>query len=299
MHDLPSFRTLRAFEAAARLRSYSRAAEQLGLTHSAISHAVRDLEVRVGTKLFERHGNTMQPTTFGNQLVPTIRQSLELLTSIFPQPAAEGPTHLRISVLPSFASHWLIRRLADFHMRYPSIAIVLDSRIELANIGPKGVDAAIRFGEGEWSGLLSTRLATETAFPVCSPAYLARRDLTTAEDLRACRLLRHSWQPWTPWFHAAGLAVSEPLSPPPYEDAGLLVDAAIAGDGVALVRRLLVADGLSSGVLVQPFSTEIPFPGAYYLVRSSRSSPKDALIDHFTEWLLEKLGEEVRGTSTS
>jgi LysR family glycine cleavage system transcriptional activator len=213
MHELPSLRSLRAFEMAARLRSYSRAAEQLGLTHSAISHAIRDLESRLGARFFERQGNGMQPTTAAHRLLPTIRQSLALLTSVFPEPSADGPTSLRISVLPSFASHWLVRRLADFHARHPGIVIVLDSRIELASIGPKGVDAAIRFRDGRWPGLVSTWLAIDSAFPVCSPAYRAAMALETVEDLRRCRLLQHSWLTWTPWFQAAGALIPEPLSP--------------------------------------------------------------------------------------
>jgi LysR family glycine cleavage system transcriptional activator len=231
----------------------------------------------------------MQPTQAGNRLLPTVRQSLALLASIFPEKATQGPRQLRISVLPSFASHWLIRRLADFHARHPEIVVVLDARIELATIGPRGVDAAIRFGDGEWPGLISTWLADETAFPVCSPAYRAQLALIEPADLQRCRLLRHSWQTWTSWFQAAGVAMPEPATPPPYDDAGHLVDAAIAGDGVALARGTLVEDSLSSGALVRPFAPTVPFPGDYYLVRSVRTSPKDVLTDLFSEWLREKI----------
>jgi LysR family glycine cleavage system transcriptional activator len=292
MRDLPSIRVLRAFETAARLRSYSRAAEQLGLTHGAISHAIRDLEARVGARLFERQGNRMQPTQAGSELLPTIRQALALLVSVFPAPQDGGPASLRISVLPSFASHWLTRRLPEFHAQHPHIVVGLDLRVELAPMGQDGVDAAVRFGDGGWPGLTSAWLTGETAFPVCSPDYRARHNLDTAEDLRRCRLLRHTWQPWTSWFQEAGLVMPEPVTPSPFGDAGLLVDAAIAGDGVALARKILVADSLAIGVLVKPFQKEIELPGGYYLVRAEGAPLKAPLIDCFGSWLRDKIRRE-------
>jgi LysR family glycine cleavage system transcriptional activator len=268
-----------AFEAAARL------------THGAISHRIRALEAQVGAPLFERRGNTMQPTAAAARLLPTLTQSLNLLVSIFPDTPYDGPVDLRISTLPSLASRWLVPRLPDFHAAHPDIGISLDATLDLVPLNAKGVDAAIRFGEGRWPSITATHLAKETVFPVCSPAFRDRNRLGHPEDLRHCRLLRHSWQPWAAWFQVAGVNIPEPSAPPAYDDAGLLIDAAIAGDGVALARRILVADSCAEGKLVRPFDIHLPVPGGYYFARGSGQTDKARETKKFSDWVRERLAE--------
>lgn len=249
MYRPPSIQTLRAFDAAARLNSFSRAAEELGITHGAVSHRIREIEERLGTTMFERRGNSMEPTATARQLLPVVRQSLDLIASVFPPPTIVGQQVLKIGVLPSFAANWLVPRLNAFHATHPDIAITLDARLEMSKIGARGVDAAIRYGNGRWPGVSVERLLGDTLFPACSPEYCARMGIDGQGDFGRCHLLRNSWHPWTPWFHKAGLVMTEPSNSVPYDDAGLMLDATLAGHGVGLVRKIIAHDALATGRL--------------------------------------------------
>lgn len=292
MYQPPSLQTLRAFEAAARHRSYSRAAEELGLTHGAISHRIRELETRLGTIMFERRGNSMEPTLAARRLLPTLRQSLDLIASIFPAPATANRQVLRIGLLPSFAAHWLVPRLDAFHAAHPDVAVALAPTLETSRFGQGGVDVAIRYGDGNWPGLRVERLIGDTLFPACAPSYRTRMNIADPQDFARCRLLCNSWQSWTPWFRRAGLAMIEPSDPAPFDDAGLMVDAAIAGHGIALVRQVIAHDAIADGRLVRLSPIEIPFVGAYHYVRPTHASPKADAISAFGGWLTERLHRE-------
>lgn len=294
MH-FPSTQALRAFEAAARHHSFSRAAQELGVTHGAISHRIRKLEEMAGAPLFERDGNRMLPTPMGRGYLHTVRQALDLMGSLFPEAARGGPQKLRISVLPSFASHWLIPRLQGFHDAHPDSIVELDARLDLAKIGPGHVDAAIRHGRGVWPSYRAEKLIDETVFPVCSPTYRAALGIEKPFDLARCRLLRHSFRPWKPWFTAAGLDLPEPGQSITYDDAGLLLDAAIAGDGVVLTRRILASGAMARGQLVRLFAVDMPSSEGYFFVRPRQRSPLDPALDHLAHWLAERLHEEVSG----
>ena len=295
MYRPPSIQTLRAFEAAARLHSFSRAAEELGLTHGAVSHRIRDIEERLGVTMFERRGNSMEPTAAARQVLPVIRQSLALLASAFPAPADRAQQVLRIGVLPSFAAHWLVPRLQDFHAAHPGIAVTLDARLETSRIGPRGVDAAIRYGNGRWPGLLVERLISDTLFPACSPDYQARMRIKRADDLARCHLLRNSWHAWTPWFQNAGLTLAEPSDSVPFDDAGLMLDAVLAGHGVGLVRRIIAHDALESGRLIRLSSVEVPFEGAYYFVTTGHPAAKEQALSSLQRWLGDRLRSDFGG----
>lgn len=289
MAHLPSLQTLRAFEAAVRHQSYSRAADELGLTHGAISHRIRELEARTGEVLFERSGNNMLPTNAARRMLPALRQAFDLLESLFPDQGPRERITLKIGVLPSFAAYWLIPRLKFFREEQPDIAITLDARLELVPVGRGagggGVDAAIRFGQGEWPGVSAERLVSELLYPVCAPDYQRRLDIRVPADLERCQLLRHSWVPWSLWLRAAGLDWGEPLQAPAWDDAGHVLDAAVAGDGVALARSVLVEDAIAAGRLVRLFDIEVPAPGAYYYLRSPQHSRLDRGIEAFGGWL--------------
>jgi len=288
----PSTQALRAFEAAARHHSFSRAAQELGVTHGAISHRIRKLEEMAGAPLFERDGNRMLPTSVGRRYLHTVRQALDLMGSLFPEAVREGPRKLRISVLPSFASHWLIPRLQGFHDAHPNNLVELDAKLDLAKIGPGHVDAAIRHGRGVWPGYRADKLIDETVFPVCSPTYRAAMGIEAPSDLARCRLLRHSFRPWKPWFTAAGLDLREPGQSVTYDDAGLLLDAAIAGDGVVLTRRILASGAMARGQLVRLFDVDMPSGEGYFFVRARQRSALDPALDHLARWLGEQLHKE-------
>ncbi len=284
----PSIQTLRALETAARLQSFSRAAEELGVTHGAISHRIREIEERLGARMFVRRGNAMEPTAEARQVLPVVRQALGLIASIFPPPPAAGEQVLRVGVLPSFASNWLVPRLVEFQTLHPEIAIALDARVEVSHVGSGGLDAAIRYGAGAWPGLVSERLVGDMVFPACSPEYRSRMGIRGIDDFARCHLLRNVWQAWTPWFQKAGLELPEPSGGAPYHDAGLMLEAVFAGHGIALVRKVIASDALASGKLVRLSDIEIPFEGAYHYVVASATDASRT----FGAWLAERMARE-------
>jgi LysR family transcriptional regulator, glycine cleavage system transcriptional activator len=290
MTNTPAFQTLRAFEAAARLRSYSRAAEELHVTHGAISHRIRDLETRQGVQLFDRVGHRMMPTADAQKLLVQVRQILGLLDATFAAKPTlrhglgESRQTLVLSVLPAFASHWLLKRLPDFQRLHPDIEIDLRVTSDLVDLNTSGIDAAIRYGPGNWADVATTKLGDEHLFPVCSPALAARHSFRTVGDLASAPLLRSAWQPWTPWFQAVGITDAEPQSGASFSDVGLMLQSAVAGNGVALGRALLVGDLVDAGTLVQLSEITVPDIYGYYLVSSAKRSASKAL-QNFENWL--------------
>ena len=292
MIRLPSLQTLRAFEAAGRHQSYSRAAEELGLTHGAISHRIRELEAETGARLFDRRGNRMLPTGEGLRLLVHVRHALGILEGAFARPAGAASGQVTVSVLPAFASRWLVPRLTRFRDAWPEVSVRLRVEVELTDFAPGGADAAIRFGRGGWPGLEAERLAGEWLFPVCAPAYRERLGLHAPADLSRATLLRHEWQPWGSWLQAAGLDIPEPSSGPAYADSALLLEAAEAGEGVALGRGLFAADELRSGQLVRLFDIAVPDAYSYYFVRPRRGAISPALTV-FSTWLSAEMGVDA------
>lgn len=292
MH-IPSLQTLRAFDAAGRLQSYSRAGEELGLTHGAVSRRIRDLEALTGERLFERQGNRMVPTREGVRLLEQVRNALGLLESIFIVPASRSRQRVTISLFPALA-RWLVPRLGSLRRQLPDLDMKFDLSAQIVDLG-HGIDAAIRYGAGSWPDTQSRRLATEILFPVCTPAYRTEHGLQEPADLLRCTLLRHPWHSWASWFQAAGVAAGEPPAGPEYSDSSMLIEAAIAGEGVALGRGLGVADALRAGSLVRPFSISIPDERSYFFV--TPLIRRDPVIDAIEAWVAAELGRAAHAGS--
>lgn len=301
---IPPLQTLRALEAAVRLQSFTRAAEELSLTQGAVSQHIRMLEEELGTKLFNRASGGVQPTTRAQSLALQVRQGLMVLERAFGrQPAglrsrqmAKAKTvPLILSVMPSFAKRWLAPRLAGFRTQHPNIRLELRQSVELARFnGPEAVDVALRYGPGHWRGLSSERLMDEEVFPVVSPHYCNGKLPRRMTDLTRCTLLRHSSQPWELWFQAVGLDLSVPSDGPWFNDAGALLDAAVRGEGIALGRRSLVQAELAAGRLVRLWKRSVIDVHAHYIVWRA-DSPKLALIEVFQHWLRSELTKEGSG----
>jgi len=286
---LPALQLLRGFEAAARHLSFTRAADELHITHGAISHQIKALESQLGTELFRREGRQMVLTEAGQILVLKIRQGLRLLEQAFEDASQRSNSGvLTISVLPAFAARWLIPRLTFFQEQHPEIELNLRTTRELANLEHDGVDVAIRYGPGGWPGLQQEKLMDEVVFPVCSPTYRGGRIPKSPSELSRADLLRNPWQPWGPWFNAAGLDLVEPRRGASYSDAALLLEAAAEGLGIALARSMLVADDLQAGRLVRLFNISVPDAYAYYFVWSWNSR-KQSVISQFRDWIFEQL----------
>ena len=294
MAHLPSLQTLRAFEAAARLQSYSKAAEELGLTHGAVSHRVRELEQQVGVSLFERVGNSMIATTEGLQLLGKVSQGLSLLEQAFAQPRTQARScrHVVISSVPSLASTWLFARLGEFRAEHPEIDFDLRVSERLSDYKKERIDVGIRLGAGGWPGMHAVRLFDEALTPVCSPEYRDRMDLRAPADLARATLLRNAWTPWVRWFNAVGLGWPEPASGPVFDDSPLMLRAALDGHGVALGRHWLAVDELRAGRLVAPFDAWVRDDFQYWLAwPTGRVTNPDATM--FREWLEQRAKQEV------
>jgi len=280
--------TLRAFEAAGRLQSYSRAAEELGLTHGAISHRIRALEQQMGTTLFARAGNRMIPTQRGQMLLGQTQHALGMLAQAFGDASGASSNVLRISMLPALATAWLASRMADFGQLHPTIALELEFSDAFADFGAGAIDAGIRFGPGGWPGLQSELLARETLFPVCTPDYRDRIAIAAPADLSRATLLRNPWQHWRVWLDRAALDMDEPDKGPSYSDASVVLQAAAAGEGVALARGILAHDYLASGKLVRLFDLEVPDPYAYFLVWQPQRRDLSRTLAPFKDWLIDQ-----------
>lgn len=260
----PSIRSLRAFEAAARHGGYSAAAEELGLTHGAISHRIREMEENLGVPLFRRVGRGMTLTPEGIALLAQVREILLVIQRAFPSRLPSSGS-LVVSVHPAFANCWLLPRIGDFISQNPEIDIEVRSPVDVGSFLGPGVDVAIQYGSGEWPSRMCEHLEDEEVFPVCTPAFRDQHGLRSPSDLLGCPLLRHAWQPWAGWFKAAGLALKEPSRGLMVSDTAMLLAAARAGEGVALSRRLMVTDDLAAGRLVRLFDVTVSDSFGYYM----------------------------------
>ena len=283
---LPPLTTLRAFEAAARLGSFSRAAEEISVTHSAVSHQVRALEHALGTALFQRNGRRVSLTEAGKHLANRVGAALRDIADAaqFVRRRDRGRV-LTVTTLPSFAARWLMPRLGRFMEQHPEIDVNLHTSIALVDFERDEVDIAIRFGNGNWPGLEAVKFMDDEMFPVASPTFNRGRLPARPADLGKFRLMRSDDEFWAPWFAAAGVKIPEPQSPV-FSDSSLLLQAAIDGSGIALARRSIAEDDLRAKRLVRLFDIAAPAHGANYLVwPKGKLSPNGALL---RDWLLKE-----------
>ncbi|NLP60801.1 LysR substrate-binding domain-containing protein [Paraburkholderia sacchari] len=284
--SLPPLQALRALEAAARRRSFSRAAEELHLTHSAVSHHLRALEAELGVELFRRVGSRMIPTAAGAQLADRVRRSLEELREALDatRPGVSGVTRLELSVMSDFASVWLIPRLGDFYDRHPNVDLSVRMHADVAPPDPYPFDIGIWHRRVDEPGFQFRKLLDDQVVAVCSPALLARHPAFRIEDLAAMPLLRFSRRSWRDFFEAAGVAGDEPERGPVFDDAGLLLQATVAGQGVATARLQLARGFIDRGELVQLGQVRIPASLDYYFTWRE-GHPREAAIQQFYRWV--------------
>ena len=287
--SLPSLNALRAFAAVGRHLNLVEAAAELHVTPSALSHQIRTLEERLGTRLFVRGARGLALSEAGRTILPGVldgfamlAQSLRLL-----EPAADDNT-LHVSMLSTFAMRWFIPRLVRFQQAHPEIEVRIATSVELVDFERGDFDCAIRFGDGKWEGLHADLLFPEKLVPVCSPSLPTKDNpLGTPADLKHHTLLHAQLRSddWRMWLHAAGIDDADAEQGPVFETRNFAIQAAIDGLGVAVVDPHLVAEELKSGRLIQPFA-ELPISrGAYYLVYPDRIVGADRFIA-FRVWLL-------------
>ncbi|CAG9182044.1 transcriptional regulator GcvA [Cupriavidus respiraculi] len=286
---LPALTALRAFEAAARHESFSRAATELFVTHGAVSHQVRALEEELGLPLFERHGKRVKLTPSGRVYAERVRDAmLQIADATRVLQAGARDKRLTISTMPSFAARWLTPRIGSFIERHPEFDVELMSSNTLVDFAREEVDVALRMGSGDYPGLYVERLIDDVFFPVCSPDFNGGNLPRAPADMQGLPLLRGEGDPWKPWFEAAGLDWPEPRKGLFMEDSSLLLQAAAAGQGIALIRSSLAYNDLLAGRVVRLFDVTIPCPWLLYFVCAPAmlQTPK---VQAFREWLMPEM----------
>lgn len=290
LRRLPSLNALKAFEAAARYESFTRAAEELFVTQGAVSHQVKALEMELGFKLFNRERQRLVITDAGREYLIVVRDAFDRIalgTARLTQRQSSGV--LTVSTSPDFAAKWLVHRLGRFGEMHPGIDLRVSATLHHVDFAREDVDVAVRHGVGEasWQGLHGERLATETLFAVCSPSLLRKksRKLTPADvlDLPLLHLDNHSG--WRRWFDAAQVNAPKSLQGVILNRASMVIDAAINGQGIGLARSTLAAWDLINERLIAPLSISLPLATAYWIVapQATAELPK---ITTFREWLL-------------
>lgn len=291
---LPNLAALRAFEAAARHANFSRAAEEVHVTHGAISHQVRALEEELGVALFARHGKRITITPEGERFAATLRKALgEIAAAADALRADARQQRLTITALPSFAARWLSPRLGRFIEQHPELEVMLQSSNQLTDFTREQVDIGIRFGMGRYPGLTVEKLMGDYYYPVVSPRFNGGRLPRTPRDITQSTLLRCEGEPWTPWFRAAGLDALEPTGGLVVQDSSVVVRAAAEGQGIALARHSIALSEIESGAVVRLFDIAIPCPHAYFLVCLPEALRKPQVRD-FRAWLLDEIGKQER-----
>ncbi|ANI53034.1 LysR substrate-binding domain-containing protein [Pseudomonas sp. DR 5-09] len=279
--DLPPLMALRAFEAVARHLSFIKAADELSVTQSAISHQVHKLEEFLDQRLFVRRTRSIDLTPAGEQYYRQIQPALAAIAVATHDLRGERPTNLRIGLLASFATLWLAPRLADFNAKYPNIHVELLPAVQLADVDAGEVDLAIRYGKGGWPKVQARRFMGEILTPVCSPAFKAR-GVTNGPLLMA-----KSYQPfeWIDWQQHSGIDLAHVPSVM-LHDYNIVVEAAVAGQGIAMGRQRMIERRIKEGALVPAFDTP-PMLGeiGYWLVTPQR--PPTPAAQSFCEWLEE------------
>ena len=262
---IPPIHCLQAFEALARLRSVTMAAEEQHVTPSAVSHRMRQLETQLGCKLFARSDFT--PTADGQAYLAQVRHALQALSQLPGQHVGAAPVaRLRLAVTPTFSRQVLLPRLAAFRRAFPEVELVLQVAIPLLDVKAEDADLEIRFGTGPYADVEQVRILSDAVCPVCSPEYEAEAGpfpgrFETADEVSRVRLIRSPLVPWSVWFKACDIQLPEPREGAQFNDVGLMLDAAAAGFGVTLTRLKLAAGWLDSGRLVRlsPRSVVSPF----------------------------------------
>jgi LysR family glycine cleavage system transcriptional activator len=292
---LPPLNGLKAFEAAARSESFTRAAEELNVTQGAVSHQVKALEDTLGLKLFHRERQRLILTEAGRNYLAVVRDALDRIavgTERLLQRQEGGV--LTVSTSPDFAAKWLVNRLSRFADKHPDVDLRVSATTHYVDFAREDVDIAIRHGDGNWPGLHVERLYSERLFPVCSPKLVAVGNrITKVADLLKFPLLRlEDAKNWTRLFEAAGVKAS--VGPGPVLNrASMLIDAAIDGQGIALARTALAAWDLVNGRLVRPVDVSLRMANTYWIAcpKAASNVPK---IATFRDWVLAEAAKDTR-----
>jgi len=284
---LPPLNALPSFEAAARHLNFSKAADELRVTHGAVSRAVRNLEDHLGLPLMVRASRSVRLTPVGASFAAEIRDVLDHLAAATSAVTGQTSRIVSVSTVDSFAARWLMPRLFRFRRAHGDIDVRVATSERLSDFISDGIDVAIRCGGGQYQGLSAELLMKEDHFPVCSPKLLkGRYPLHTPADLAHHTLLHDVFTvDWAMWLRNAGIDNIDPHCGPTFLSSDHAIQAAVRGEGVVLGRSALVADDLAAGRLVRPFELSLPAGFAYYVVYPPRALQRPS-VKWFRDWLI-------------
>jgi len=298
---LPPLTALRAFVATARHLNFNRAADELHVTSAAIGQQIRLLEDHLGQPLFHRDRGQLHLTDAGRELMPGLTEAFDgVVQSLARLVDSDDRAPIRISVAPSFASKWLIPRLDALRRAVPGMEVQVDSSSQLVDLGNDDFDCVVRYGLGAYGGLDIDRLFGESIIPVCSPAFALQHDLHGHPERAAGVPLLHetgverdpSCPDWRTWLRAAGHAYRGAGTGIAFSLSSLIIDAAIAGQGLGLAKQRLAERDLLEGRLVTPFGTARPVEFSYFFA-TTPAKAKSQRVVLFRDWLLAEARAET------
>jgi len=285
---LPSLTSLRAFEAAGRHLSFTKAAAELTVTQAAISHQVKALEEQLLVRLFKRLPRKLELTAEGKSLLPVVSSAFETIAMAVAK--VQGPpaiVTLTVRLAPSFAAKWLSPRLEDFRQLYPNIELSLTHSNDPADFKNQPIDLAVTYGNGDWPGVVAAAVLSLDFFPVCSPKYMQRDGAPKVPaDLENCTLLHDAtYENWSAWLELVEAFDVNVQRGPVLDDTNVLIQAAVDGLGIALGSSIFVSDHLNAGKLVRPFETVLHDELAYFVVCPDEHLNR-AEVAAFRDWLI-------------
>jgi LysR family transcriptional regulator, glycine cleavage system transcriptional activator len=284
------FALLQTFVAVARAGKMKQAAQELALTPGAVSQRIRQLEVAAGRRLFKRNPTGIELSAAGEAMFAALAEPFREIEAVERELGSPSARRITVSTMPSFAATWLVPRLAMFARRHPDIEIAVETGIRPVDLRREPIDLAIRHGLGKYPGLEATRLVAPELIVVASPALLKNRaPLERPADCLAFPLLHDfNRQDWPLWFEAHSVAAPDCRKGPAFSENHLVVRAAVAGQGLALVRDIYAHDDLRSKTLVKALTVSWPAQFAYYAVATPEALRKPA-VRRFRDWLVEEM----------
>ena len=285
---LPPLNSLKSFEAAGRLLSFTLAAQELNVTQAAVSHQIKVLEDFLGVALFIRNPRQLALTTQGKGLLPDVIEAFDKVSSAIGSLSQEPVSKIiSVRLAPSFAAKWLSPRLKYFWLQYPEIDLCMYHAHAAVDFEREQIDLAVTYGKGLWPGVVAERLLSLDFFPVCSPAFMHNdKPLSDIRNLRYYTLLHDAnYECWTDWLTLAGMQDIRANKGTITDDTNVLIQAAIDGQGIALGSTTFVEDHLQSGRLGKPFDIVLENEFAYYVV-CPQAHLHNPAVRAFKDWLL-------------
>ena len=285
---LPPLNSLKSFEAAGRLLSFTAAANELNVTQAAVSHQIKVIEDYLGVSLFDRYPRRLALTEQGKALLPEVIEAFDLVSNAVASINREQFSNaLSVRLAPSFAAKWLSPRLKYFWLQYPEIDLRLYHTHSAVDFEREEIDIAVTYGKGKWPGVVSDKLLSLDFSPVCSPSFMTNdKPLTDLGNLRYYALLHDAdYECWDDWLKLAGVNDINAKRGTVIDDTNVLIQAAIDGQGIALGSSTFVEDLLESGRLVKPFDVTLVNEFAYFVVYPEAHLKNPAVLA-FRDWLL-------------